>query len=65
MGKITTSSTVSDYKKVDGILVPHRVVTKALNNEITIVLEKIEQNVKMPMDRFALPPEVKKPAETK
>jgi hypothetical protein len=62
-GKITTSSTVSDYKKADGILQPHRIVTKALGSEIIIVLEKVEQNAVLPKERFALPAEIKKKLE--
>ena len=46
---------VSDYREVDGVLVPHqrRVVYGFQASRLTI--EKLEHNVEMPADRFAIP----------
>jgi hypothetical protein len=62
-GEITAEVFYSDYKKVDGILIPHRIRQKAAGQEIEITLEKIEHNVKLPENRFDPPEEVKKLAE--
>ena len=63
MGNITVESILSDYKKVDGIFIPHKVRQKMAGQEIAIVLEKIEQNVKLPDNRFDLPEDIKKLAD--
>ena len=59
-GEIEQESQVSDYKKVDGILQPYKLVLKVSGQEIVMTLDKIEHNVDMPADRFALPDEIKK-----
>ena len=58
-GKVETTNLVSDYKKHDGIVQPHRVTTKVLTTEFVITVNTIENNVAFPADRFALPAEVK------
>jgi Protein of unknown function (DUF620) len=63
MGDIPVDALIGDYKKVDGVLLPFKVRQKILTNEITITLDKIEHNVKLPENRFDLPNEVKKLAE--
>ena len=63
MGDVPIEVTMSDYKKVDGILMPHKIRQKVLTQEIVITFEKIEQNVKVPANRFALPDDIKKLAE--
>ena len=64
-GEIEQESLVSDYKKVDGVLVPHKVVQKAAGQEMVMTLDKVQFNVDMPADRFALPDEIKKLKEKK
>ena len=59
-GELEQESMISDYKKVDGVLVPHKLVQKASNQEIVMTLDKVQFNVDMPADRFALPDEIKK-----
>ncbi|MCH7925274.1 MAG: hypothetical protein IIC51_07045 [Planctomycetes bacterium] len=57
LGKFTIRLDMDDYRPVDGVLYPHRVVqTVAGRMDITIVTESIEHNVDIPADRFAIPP---------
>ena len=58
-GKIETTNLVSDYQKHDGIVQPHRVLTKVLTTEFVITVNSIENNVTFPPDRFALPDPIK------
>ncbi len=59
IGNITVRLYLDDYRPVDGVLYPHRVVqTVAGQMDITIVTKSIEHNVDMPGDRFAIPPAV-------
>src|SRR5262245_27779017 len=62
-GEVPAESTVSDYKKVDGLLIPHKVRQKALTQEVIITLDKVEHNVKLHADRFNLPEDIKKLVE--
>ncbi len=59
MGNFASDSYVSNYKKVDGISMAMTVSQSILNQVITIDLKSVEQNVKVPDDRFALPDSVK------
>lgn len=59
MGRITVRLYLEDYKEVDGILYPHKIIQSVAGQmDITIVTESIEHNVDMPADRFAIPPAV-------
>jgi hypothetical protein len=62
-GNLTVENVLSDYKKVDGLLIPFKTRQKVLTQEIVITLDKIEHNVKLPENRFDLPDEIKKLAE--
>ena len=59
MGEIPAESLVSDYRKVDGVLMPFLVKQKVLGQEFTVTLESVKNNAEMPKDRFALPDDVK------
>ncbi|MBI3698612.1 MAG: hypothetical protein HY238_27695 [Acidobacteria bacterium] len=59
MGEIPAEILLSDYKTVDGILIPHKVTQRAISQEFVIVLDKIQHNVEMPPDRFEPPADVK------
>jgi hypothetical protein len=51
----------SDYKKVDGLMISHRmeqVVSMRGDHKTLFITESVEHNVDMPPDRFALPPKV-------
>ncbi|MCH8149973.1 MAG: hypothetical protein IH987_18680 [Planctomycetes bacterium] len=59
IGQITVRLYMDDYRPVDGVLYPHRVVqTVAGQMNITIVAETMQHYVVMPADRFAIPPAV-------
>jgi hypothetical protein len=49
----------SDYRKVGGVLYPHRHVQKAMNVEFHLRVQSIEDNAAIPEDRFAPPEAVK------
>jgi len=55
MGEIPAEASVSDYRKVDGVLVPFLLKQKVLGQEFTITVESIKNNVDIPAERFALP----------
>ena len=64
---VTTESTqrsrFADYKRVDGIRIPHK-ITKTLTEvgtrqTETVILDSVEHNADIPADRFALPEPIK------
>jgi outer membrane lipoprotein-sorting protein len=59
MGTIPVEAYIGDYKKVDGLLMPHKVRQSAAGQEMVITTESIEQNLDLPADRFDPPAEVK------
>jgi hypothetical protein len=59
MGEVPAEVFLSDYKEVDGILIPHTIRQRAIGQEFLIVLEQIQHNTKIPPDRFDLPDDVK------
>jgi hypothetical protein len=59
-GDIKSDIYLTDYKKVDGIMVPHKAKHEGGPLVINIELTSIEHNVDIPAERFALPPDVRK-----
>jgi hypothetical protein len=59
-GSIPMESTVDDYRPIDGVLQPHKTTVRSLGQERIVTMSKIEQNVDLPADRLALPPEIAK-----
>jgi hypothetical protein len=55
MGEMSVVGDVADYKKVDGILIPHTSKNKVLQQEMVITLEEVKHNVDLPADTFKLP----------
>ena len=53
----------SDYKKVDGINMPHKQAFSSDLGEYTIVLDKVQFNEKIDAEKFALPDAIKKIVE--
>jgi hypothetical protein len=53
---------LSDYRRVDGVLLPHRLRFDSPPSQVEIIFDKILHNVKLPNDRFIPPPEIKKRA---
>ena len=58
MGTITFEAYPSDYKRVDGILLPHKTRVMVMGSERIMTIESIKHNVKMPKDRFKLPEDI-------
>jgi len=58
MGSIPITSHVSDYRKVDGVLLPFKVKAVVMDQERLLVTESVEHNVDLPTDRFDLPPAI-------
>lgn len=58
MGLLPSQMYASDYKKVDGILLPHTIRQIIAGQEHLIKVNTIEHNVQIPSDWFDLPPEV-------
>jgi hypothetical protein len=63
MGELTIEAFPSEYKKVGDILMPHKLLQKMAGQDIAITFDKVEQNVKIPDNRFDLPEDIKKLAE--
>lgn len=57
MGKIDVENLLGDYKEVDGLLLPHHTVEKAMHIESHITMSVCKHNVELPDDRFD-PPDV-------
>lgn len=59
MGRIPMESFISDYKKVDGLLLPHKNTSNFMMQERVMTFESIKHNVELEKDRFELPDDVK------
>ena len=59
MGELPMEAAISDYRAVGGVKVPHKVIQKVMTQEVTLEVEKIEINVKIPEDRFDPPEDVR------
>jgi hypothetical protein len=59
MGEMPIEVTIEDYKKVDGILYPHKATQKVMGVRQVITVQSIEHNVDIPKDKFDLPDPVK------
>ncbi len=62
-GELSMELYFSEYKKVDGVLLPFKTREKADSMEFVIALDKVEHNVKVPDSRFNLPDAIKKLAD--
>lgn len=58
-GPIQAELRFADYKKVDGVRLPHKLTQKMLGMEQVMSIETIECNAEIPAERFALPQPVK------
>jgi hypothetical protein len=59
MGEIAVESLLSDYRKEGDLLMPHKITTKLAGQEMGMTIDKVEQNVEIPKDKFEPPAEVK------
>jgi len=55
---IPVETFLSDYRKVDGIMMAHKVSISVMGQERVMTIESVQHNVEMPEDRFALPEDV-------
>lgn len=57
MGDIAVEVLMEDYRKVDGVLLPHKLTQTlvGLGQSYIITVERYEHNVDIPAERFALP----------
>ena len=58
-GAVSVVAEPGDYRKVDGIMMAFTSRMKVMGQERVVTIEKVEHNVAMPADRFALPAEIK------
>ncbi len=60
---VWTETFLDDYKKVDGILIPHRISVQIKGVPIDVVIEEVKHNVKVPEQYFRLPASLKSETE--
>jgi hypothetical protein len=59
MGEITTESHPTDYRGVNGVLVPFKVSTKVLGKTTTLAIESLEFNQEIDPVLFAVPDDIR------
>ena len=65
MGDIEVEVFPSDYKSVDGLLIPFTATQKVLTQEIVLKMTEIKHNVDLPADAFKRPTVGDEPAKKK
>lgn len=58
-GAVAVVAEPGDYRKVDGIMMPFTNRVELMGQKRVLSVEKVEHNVTLPADRFALPAEIK------
>jgi zinc protease len=58
MGVVPVTSYLKDYREIDGILIPYMMELEVMGQQRLITTDRIEHNVELPADRFALPLEI-------
>jgi len=64
-GEVTVDTIASDYKAVDGVLMPFTATQKALTQQIVLKLTEVKHNVDLPADAFRRPASPDEPAKKK
>jgi hypothetical protein len=59
LGEIDVDESIGDYRPVNGIQTPFRMVQKAMNQVLTMKFDKASYDAEIPAGRFDLPPAVK------
>ncbi len=59
MGEIPVETSVSDYRKEGGLMVPHKMQQSAMGQQFQISIDSVMMNAEIPQDRYNLPPEIK------
>ncbi len=59
--EVTTEVFFSDYRRVDGVLIPHKLLRRnsAIHQDVLVTFDSIQNNVAIPPDRFEPPDAVK------
>lgn len=65
MGVVPAALTLSDYRKVDGIMTPFMITTTAVGMDMKMVIDSIAHNITIPDSLFAAPAEAVKLAQPK
>jgi len=58
-GAVPVVAEPGDFRKVDGLMLAFTSRMKVMGQERVVTIEKVEHNVALPADRFALPAEIK------
>jgi hypothetical protein len=58
MGAMTIQFYLSDYREVDGLLLPFKNIMKSMGQEMVFTTTKIEQNLDLEEDPFTLPEDI-------
>ena len=58
MGEVTVESTLEDYRKEGDLLRPHKISNKAMGQQFSVTVDKVEYNPEIPASRFDLPEEI-------
>jgi outer membrane lipoprotein-sorting protein len=58
-GDIQTDTSVADYRKEGGVLMPHKMMVKAGPMEFAITVDSVQINPEIPKNTFEVPDEVK------
>ena len=64
-GALTALIKQSDYRKVDGLLMPHRSETDVAGAKRVLTIHSVEHDVDLPADRFTPPADVQKLIEAR
>jgi hypothetical protein len=59
MGSVTVETYPSDYRKEGEITIPHKMLSKMASQEFSVTIDKVEQNVEIPVEKLEPPAEVK------
>lgn len=58
MGAIPITSTIEDYRAVDGILIPFHMTQSVMGQNMSMAIDTIAQNIELPPDVFKVPDDV-------
>ena len=58
MGEVNAESLFDDYRKEGDILSPHKLTQKAMGQEFTVSIEKVQFNTEIPASKFDVPAEI-------
>jgi zinc protease len=59
MGEVSVDIFPTDYRKEGDVLMPHKTISKLAGQELIMTIDKVEQNVQIPKEKFDPPAEIK------